>query len=275
MTRCVAAAASWLLVITSTQPLRGEPPVATSPEIAEAKVTQVIAAEDDGYRFRAYVVDWNGGPVVVSDPLCRSDFEKGDKIQFMVHKHRLKASGDGLLGFMLLSERAGNLPLEEQRRQRRISQGDLTAAKKPIERFHALGAAAKLALDNNQIDEARKLAVELEGLASTHKNDWSCGNAIQNSNQVLGRIALAEGDIEEAKRRLLASADSEGSPQMNSFGPNMQLAKELLEKGERETVLEYFRLCGKFWEMGEERLADWSALVKEGRTPDFGANLMY
>jgi hypothetical protein len=275
MVRFAVAAACLLSVLTINQSSHSAAPVETATDIAEAEVTQVIAAEDDGYRFRAYLVDWNGGPVVVSDPLCRSNFEKGDKVQFMVHKHRLTASGDGLLGFMLLSERAGDLPLDEQRRQRRISQGDLSAAKKPIERFHALGAAAKIAMDKNQIDEARKLAKELEGLVRTHKGDWSTGNAIQDSNQVLGRIALAEGDIEEAKRRLLASADSEGSPQMNSFGPNMQLAKELLEKGERETVIEYFRLCGKFWDMGDERLADWTALVKEGRTPDFGANLHY
>lgn len=62
---------------------------------------------------------------------------------------------------------------------------------------------------------------------------------------------------------------------MNSFGPNMLLAKELLEKGERETVLEYFKLCGKFWDLGEEKLAEWSELVKQGKTPDFGANLKY
>lgn len=105
--------------------------------------------------------------------------------------------------------------------------------------------------------------------------DWNYGNAIQDSNQVLGRIALSKGDVAEAKKRLLASADSDGSPQLNSFGPNMRLAKELLDKGEKEVVLEYFDLCGKFWTMGAQRLATWSDVVNEGKTPDFGASLNY
>jgi hypothetical protein len=62
---------------------------------------------------------------------------------------------------------------------------------------------------------------------------------------------------------------------MNSFGPNMSLAKDLLEKGEREVVLEYFELCRKFWKLHTGRLDDWSRDVKAGRIPDFGANLVY
>ncbi len=54
----------------------------------------------------------------------------------------------------------------------------------------------------------------------------------------------------------------------------MDLAKELLEKGERDAVLAYFDLC-EFWELGKDRLADWKADVKAGRAPDFGANLNY
>ena len=118
-------------------------------------------------------------------------------------------------------------------------------------------------------------ATELERLAPKYRNDWNYGNAVQDANQVLGLIALAKGDVAEAKKRLLASADSKGSPQMNSFGPNMQLAKALLEKGEKDVVLEYFQRCGTFWKMGAERLAAWTAAVKNGKIPEFGANLRY
>ena len=62
---------------------------------------------------------------------------------------------------------------------------------------------------------------------------------------------------------------------MNSFGPNMSLARDLLEKGERETVLQYFELCRKFWKMGQRNLDQWTEDVKAGRTPEFGANLVY
>jgi hypothetical protein len=62
---------------------------------------------------------------------------------------------------------------------------------------------------------------------------------------------------------------------MNSFGPNVSLAKDLLEKGEKEIVIEYLTLCKSFWEMHRGRLDDWIALAQAGRVPDFGANLVY
>ena len=48
--------------------------------------------------------------------------------------------------------------------------------------------------------------------------------------------------MEQAKRRLLEAGRFEG---WTNFGPNMALAKELLEKGERQVVLDDFDLCGK------------------------------
>jgi hypothetical protein len=55
----------------------------------------------------------------------------------------------------------------------------------------------------------------------------------------------------------------------------MSLAKDLLDKGQRDVVLEYFELCRKFWKMDRGRLDQWSQEVKDGKTPDFGANLDY
>jgi hypothetical protein len=53
------------------------------------------------------------------------------------------------------------------------------------------------------------------------------------------------------------------------------LAQDLLEKGKRETVLQYFELCRKFWKMDYGKLDQWSREVKSGKIPDFGANLVY
>jgi len=163
----------------------------------------------------------------------------------------------------------------EKERLGKIAEGDLSAAKTETERFYALGRAARMALKDGKTAEARALAEELAEAAPKHKDDWNYGNAIQDSNQVLGSLALAAGDVPEASRRLLASADSRGSPQMNSFGPNMTLARDLLSKGEKEVVLQYFARCGTFWKMGADRLAAWTEAVKKGETPDFGANLRY
>jgi hypothetical protein len=112
-------------------------------------------------------------------------------------------------------------------------------------------------------------------LLPKYKNDWNYGNAIHDANLVLGRLAVRNGKIAEAKQYLIAAGKSPGSPQMDSFGPNMSLANDLLAKGERQAVLEYFQRCRKFWKLHEEKLDQWSAEVEAGGIPDFGANLVY
>jgi len=74
---------------------------------------------------------------------------------------------------------------------------------------------------------------------------------------------------------LMTSATTTGSPQLNSFGPNMSLAQDLLVQGERDAVLEFFARCRSFWKMGQKKLDEWTATVKGGGTPEFGANLLY
>ena len=50
---------------------------------------------------------------------------------------------------------------------------------------------------------------------------------------------------------------------------------ELLERGEREVVLEYFARCAKFWQHGSDQLAEWIRQGRAGEMPAFGANLRY
>jgi hypothetical protein len=185
--------------------------------------------------------------------------------------------GLGVLAVCASSHGAGQDPPApaDEARLMKIVQGDLSAATTEQERFYALNRASRKALQAGNIKEAETLANELGRLALKYKDDWNYGNAIEDSNQVLGLIALSKGDVAAARKRLLASVDSKGSPQMNSFGPNMQLAKALLEKGEREVVLEFFQRCGKFWNFGKDRLAAWTASVKQGEVPEFGPNLNY
>jgi hypothetical protein len=143
------------------------------------------------------------------------------------------------------------------------------------QRFYELGALATSAFEAGETAKAQQYASELLLSAEKFKNDWNYGNALHEGNNVLGRIALGRGDIAGAREHLLAAGETPGSPQLDSFGPNMTLAKELLEKGEREAVFTYLQSCGKFWKMGGDKLQGWMATVKAGGTPDFGANLYY
>jgi len=142
-------------------------------------------------------------------------------------------------------------------------------------RFYALDDAAKASFVVGNIDDARRFAMELLELAPKFRGDWNYGNAIQDGNLVLGRIAVREGRIGEGTQYLLAAGKSPGSPQMNSFGPNMSFAKDLLEKGERDIVPQYFELSRRFWKMDVGKLDSWTEEVRAGKIPDFGANLFY
>ncbi len=131
---------------------------------------------------------------------------------------------------------------------------------------------AVAAFEAGELYKARLYATKL--LEMPGKRDGhGYGNAIHKGNLVLGRVALKSGDTKTAVSYLLASGKTPGSPELDSFGPNMSLAKELLEKGQRQAVLEYFALCATFWREGE--LALWTKQVERGKMPDFSANLVY
>ena len=103
-------------------------------------------------------------------------------------------------------------------------------------------------------------------LANGNKDDWNYGNAIYNGNVVLGLVALRQDNVADARRYLLESGKTPGSPVLGSFGPDFTLARELLEKGERDTVLEFLTLCKGFWKMGGDRLDAMTAEVRKGGT---------
>jgi len=142
----------------------------------------------------------------------------------------------------------------------------------PVAREFLVIDPAKSAFDAGEMDAAETFSKETLAGSETSAN---AGNRIHHGNLILGRIALRKGDVEEAKIRLLAAGKTPGSPQLDSFGPNMTLAKELLERGERETVLEYFTLCSQFWKSPFQKLDEWTEDVKAGRVPRFGGNLAY
>jgi hypothetical protein len=138
------------------------------------------------------------------------------------------------------------------------------------ERESLLPDLATVALEAGEAAKARGYAEEM---LKSDSQGWNAGNLVHHGHLVLGRIALRDGDTKAAQEHLLAAGKTQGSPQLNSFGPNMTLAKELLEKGERQAVLEYFKLCGNFWKNSD--LEAWTQEVQAGKVPDFGANLDY
>jgi serine/threonine protein kinase/tetratricopeptide (TPR) repeat protein len=134
---------------------------------------------------------------------------------------------------------------------------------------------ARACFEAGEYAKARDHATRLLARVKPDQTGSDAGNAIYYGNFVLGRLALRAGDLEGAKRHLLQAGKTPGSPVLNSFGPDMTLAKELLERGQAETVLQYFDLCKRFWKHNPDKLKEWSRLVKAGIVPDFGGNLSY
>jgi len=148
-----------------------------------------------------------------------------------------------------------------------------------IELFSKLPWLAKRAANAGEWDKAEAYAKQLLEMAPQYAevghDPTAYGNAIFYGNLVLGRVALQHGNVAQASQYLLAAGGTPGSAPLDSFGPNMTLAKELLEKGQSDVVLQFFALCRNFWKDDYGKLDEWSATVRGGGVPEFGANLKY
>lgn len=152
-------------------------------------------------------------------------------------------------------------------------------------RFLGLRAVAERALARGDYDAAVSLARELLALSERYRSDWFYGNAFYYGHLALGEVAFLRGDTDTACRALLTAASTPGSPQLNSFGPNMRLAKLLLEAGHDSVVVEFLEKCRSFWTQpavgrsgtvgAHEHLDEWIRIIRSGGTPDFGPNLAY
>jgi hypothetical protein len=143
-----------------------------------------------------------------------------------------------------------------------------------LQRFFRLPELAKLALAAGETSKADSYATELLAMAATHPR-WKAGAAVHSGNIVLGRLAVQRGDLEAAKGRLLAAGTTEGSPALQTFGPNMALAKDLLTRAERTVVLQYLMECKEFWKLDHGAITRWSAEIQGGKILDFSGNLVY
>jgi hypothetical protein len=138
----------------------------------------------------------------------------------------------------------------------------LELLRRPAEREALAGDMAGAAFKIGDFDGASALAkIYLQSMDR---------NATQKANTILGRVALRSGDIAASKQHLLDSTGPAAARDIATYGPMMTLARELLEKGEREAVLQYLEKCLMLWPRGENALRNWISDVEKGATPNFG-----
>jgi hypothetical protein len=167
-------------------------------------------------------------------------------------------------------------------RGRRNDPPDGLKAKQALEQFEAalrltdndsgraslLANAAECALWAGDDGKAKDYARQIVDLATAGQGKWDHGNAIHEGHRMLGHVALNAGDVAAAKGHLLEAGKTPGSPQLNSFGPELTLARDLLAKGERDAVIEYLQGLPRFWQGREQAIEEWVTLIKAGQTPE-------
>ena len=155
------------------------------------------------------------------------------------------------------------------------SNDELVTKKIEHELWVVIGGIGLWSVDAGFLDIAEQFANKCLQIADKYKDDWNYGNAICKGHLTLGRIELLRGNISDAKSHLILAGKTPGSPQLDTYGPNMLLAKELLEKGEKETVLEFLKLCERFWGSGLKKLKKLEKEIKSGEIPSFRDNFHY
>lgn len=142
------------------------------------------------------------------------------------------------------------------------------------DRYLMLGDVADAALAAGDLEKAERYSTELLAEAVERPPDLFYGQAVHYANLVLGLVALQKGDMERAEVYLLRADKTPGSVLIDfKGGPSMRLALALLEKGRKKAVIEYLKLCGKFWNKPQSDA--WIRAIEKGVTPDFGRNLDY
>jgi hypothetical protein len=74
----------------SDSPPEGDADLSASATTTEGIVERVLAAQVDGYRYRAYVVKWHGSRVVVEDMFATTQHKAGDQVSFLMARATYK-----------------------------------------------------------------------------------------------------------------------------------------------------------------------------------------
>ncbi len=131
------------------------------------------------------------------------------------------------------------------------------------ERLGQLHLLAECTLEAGDHARAEDYASELLSRAETEDKNIFYGH------QILARVALAEGDVERAKSHLLASAETADCPLWSSTFRSMALAKDLLDRGEQETVRRFLERCALWWPGNAQWLTECVEAIDRREEPIF------
>jgi hypothetical protein len=94
-------------------------------------------------------------------------------------------------------------------------------------------------------------------------------NAVYTGNLILAQTALEKNDVDAAKNYFLAAIATPGTRSIQQNGIDTSVARVLLQRGERDAVLEYFKRGRNLWPQGAQLITRWEATIRAGRMPNF------
>jgi thiol-disulfide isomerase/thioredoxin len=167
--------------------------------------------------------------------------------------------------FAMLYLQASNFVSDEAQRVRLIEMA-AAHARSSEWRVAALDYVVEFHLEAGDGERARREAEEMLRKAPDMYAESSRTYATHIAHTVLGRIALQQGRLAEAREQLMAAGKV-----ASADGIRWSLASDLLARGERDTVLEYISMVRPIWKKGKGQLDDWAKSIRAGETVDFGA----
>lgn len=149
-----------------------------------------------------------------------------------------------------------------------LREAETIAGTNPAARRSALPHLALLAVQAGEWAKAGNYARETLAAPSPVIDSVHVGN------NVLGLVALHDGDVTGAELYLRAAGNAKGDNLLKRWGPTLALAKALLDQGRKEAVLEYLLACKSFV-TDNAKLDSWIATLKGGGIPDFAGAYLW
>ena len=144
-----------------------------------------------------------------------------------------------------------------------------------LQRFYDIDNFMDGAYKAGKLANAKAMADEYLALAAKYPCDWNYGNAIHDANAMLGLISLKAGNADAAADYLLKAGKTRGSPQLDSFGPELDLANALLKNGNVDAVKAYLNEIKSFWTMDNGNVDRWLAAIDKGERPELSRSAVY
>ncbi len=170
--------------------------------------------------------------------------------------------------FLLEAFEAGEAALALLKKERSLE--------RDTKRVGLLESLAKIAFELEKFDRAKALATELILDFGQDASSADYTEAAHVGNIILGRVAIRERSAAKAKQYLLIAIRAPLRREKSYFSKiDMELARELLEIGEKDTVAEYLALCEKLLNYSElfagkiQAIKTWREQINQGITPSF------